>query len=54
MTMTVRYVMHQKGCTMIDYINVYVRHGVPSVTLMSFDVLLEHMTQLGPTVSDKN
>ena len=49
----VRYVMHQKGFTMIDYIDDYVGMGVPSVAWESFHALLDLMTQLGLTVSDK-
>ena len=45
--------MRQKGFTIIDYIDDYVGMGVPSVTWASFHALLDLMTQLDLTVSDK-
>ena len=45
--------MHQKGFTIIDYIDDYVGIGIPCVTYASFHTLLDLMMQLGLTVSDK-
>ena len=49
----VRFIMHQKGFTMLDYIDDYVGVGVPSVAHASYVALLELMSQLGLTVSQK-
>ena len=49
----VRYMMHQKGYAMIDYIDDYIGIGVPSVTWKSYDALTHLMRQLGLTISEK-
>ena len=48
-----RYVMHQKGFCVIDYIDEYVGMGVPDITHASFNVLFQLMGDLGLTISDK-
>ena len=45
--------MCHKGFTIIDYIDDYIGVGVPSVAWASVHALLDLMTQLGLTVSDK-
>ena len=49
----VRFIMRQKGFTMLDYIDDYVGVGVPSVVHASYVALLELMSRLGLTVSQK-
>ena len=49
----VRYIMRQKGYTMIDYIDDYVGMGVPSVAWSSYDALTHLMRELGLTISTK-
>ena len=49
----VRYIMHQKGYTMIDYIDDYVSMGVPNVAWSSYDALTGLMRELGLTISTK-
>ena len=45
--------MHQKGFLMVDYIDDYVRMGIPSVAWASYSALTELMGELGLTISDK-
>ena len=45
--------IRQKGFTIIDYIDDYVRVGVPSVIWASFHTLLDLMMQLGLMVGEK-
>ena len=47
----VRFIMHQKGHAIIDYIDDYV--GVPSAASASYATLLQVMSDLGLTVSKK-
>ena len=47
----VRYIMRQKGFTIIDYIHDYVGMGVPSIASASYVVLIDLMTCLGLTIS---
>ena len=49
----VRFIVRQKGFTMLDYIDDYVGVGIPSVVHASYVALLELMSQLGLTVSQK-
>ena len=50
---TVRYMMHQKGFCIIDYIDDYIGVGVPSVAHASYHSLLNLMGCLGLSVSQK-
>ena len=45
--------MCQRGFCIIDYINDYVRFGVPHIAHMSFASLFDLMKELGLTISDK-
>ena len=47
----VRYIMRQKGFTIIDYIDDYVGMGVPSVASASYVVLIDLMGRLGLSIS---
>ena len=47
------FMMRQSGYTMIDYIDDYIRMGIPSVASMSYEFLLQLMQCLGLIVSDK-
>ena len=49
----VRFIMHQKGFIMLDYIDDYIGVGVLSVAHASYAALLDLMSQLGLTVSQK-
>ena len=49
----VRYMMHQKGFVMVDYIDDYVRMGIPSVAWASYNALTEIIGELGLTISEK-
>ena len=49
----VRFVMRQKGYTIIDYINDYVGVGIPSAASVSDAALIELMNELGLTISQK-
>ena len=49
----VRFVMRQKGYAVIDYIDDYVGVGIPSVASASYVTLLDLMSDLGLTVSEK-
>ena len=49
----VRFIMRQKGFTMLNYIDDYVRVGVLSVAHASYAALLDVMSQLGLTISQK-
>ena len=49
----VRYVMHKRGFSIIDYIDDYVGVGVPSVAFESFNHLTSLMHELGLTISEK-
>ena len=47
----VRYIMHQKGFTIIDYIDDYMGMGIPSVASTSYVALINLMVRLGLTIS---
>ena len=47
----VRYIMRQKGFTIIDYIDDYVGMGVPSVASASYVALMDLMGRLGLSIS---
>ena len=47
----VRYIMRQKGFTIIDYIDDYVGMGVPSVASASYATLTDLMARLGLSIS---
>ena len=49
----IRFIMHQKGFTMLNYIDDYFRVGVPSIVHVSYFALLDVITQLDLTVSQK-
>ena len=49
----VRFVMHHKGYTIIDYIGDYVGVGIPNIASASFLALIELMNELGLTISQK-
>ena len=49
----VRFIMRQKGFPMLDYTEDYVGVGVPSVAHASYAALLDVMSQLGLTISQK-
>ena len=48
---SVRYIMRQKGFTIIDYIDNYVGIGVPSVASASYAMLIDLMGRLGLSIS---
>ena len=50
---TVRFMIRQKGYSVIDYIDDYVGVGVPSVVWESYDVLMQLMQELGLLISSK-
>ena len=45
--------MHQKGFTVLDYIDDYIGVGVPSVANASYAALIDLMNELGLTISQK-
>ena len=49
----VRYIMHHKGCTMIDYIKDYIGMGIPSVAWACYGALTDLMPELSLTISSK-
>ena len=49
----VRFIMHQKGYKMIDYIDDYVVVGVLSIAWKTYDALMQLMHKLGLTISSK-
>ena len=49
----VRFIMHQKGFMMLDYIDDYIGVGIPSVAHASYSALLDVMSHLGLTTSEK-
>ena len=49
----VRYIMHQRGFRVIDYIDDYIEFDIPCVACASIASLFDLMKQLGLTVSDK-
>ena len=49
----VRFMMHLRGFTIIDYIDDYVGVGIPSVVHESYVTLLKLMSKLGLSVSEK-
>ena len=48
-----RYIVHQRGFHIIDYIDDYIGFGVPSVMRVSFASLFDLMKDLGLMSSDK-
>ena len=48
---SIRYVMCQKGFIIIDYIDDYVRMGIPNIMLDSYHALIDLMVRLGITIS---
>ena len=48
-----RYIMRQKGFTIIDYIDDYIGMGIPSIASHSYVALTDLMTHLGLTISEK-
>ena len=48
----IRYIMHQKGYVMVDYIDDYIGMGVPSVAWASYTALIELMGELGLTICE--
>ena len=49
----IRFMMRQKGYTIIDYIDDYVGVGIPSITMASYAALIDLMNDLGLTISQK-
>ena len=49
----VRHVMRQRDVNVINYIDDFLGYGTPDVARRSYDALLDVMTQLGITVSEK-
>ena len=49
----VRFMMRQKGCTIIDDIDDYVGVGILSVAMASYAAFIELMNDLGLTISQK-
>ena len=45
--------MHQKGFTMIDYIDDYIGVGIPNIAHVSYVTLLDLMSDLDLTISQK-